>query len=103
MPYKFETEHIKLTEEQDRRIKLTKEDKERIRDEYKTGLFSLKSLAKKYNVSKKLILITVNQNSFEKSREYSKEYMKTHRDNYNHTKAMRNTRQYKAKILKEEK
>lgn len=101
MPYKFQKEHIKLSEEQDRRVKLTKDDKEFIRAEYRTGLFSLNNLAKKYNVSKKCILLIVNPDSFEKAREYSKEYSKTHRNNYNHTEAMRKTRQYKAKLYKE--
>lgn len=100
MSYWFEKEKIRLTEEQDRRIKLTKEQKEIIKREYATGLFSLNNLAKKYHVCKKTILLIVNQESLERSREYCKEYSKTHRNKYDHNRAMRRTRYYKSKILK---
>lgn len=53
MPYKFETDKIKLPRDKDRRIKLTLEQREEIRDNL-DGL-SNHALAAKYGVSKRLI------------------------------------------------
>ena len=54
---------MKLAPEQDRRRKLTDEQKEQIKDLYKTGEYSLNQLAQEYGVSKKLILLIVNPES----------------------------------------
>ena len=62
---------IKLNEKQDRRVKLLTEDKEKIRELYATGKYSLNNLAKQYNVAKKLIHITVNPEALKKSKEYT--------------------------------
>ena len=59
MPYKHEVNHIKLVGLQDRRRKLTEEQKTeiiRLRDEG----WSLMKLAKEFEVSKKSILLIVN-------------------------------------------
>lgn len=53
MPYKFETEKIKLPREKDRRVKLTATQRQEIRDNL-DGL-SNRALAAKYGVSKRLI------------------------------------------------
>lgn len=94
MPSKIDK--LKLSEKQDRRVKLTTEDKEEIKKMYSTGLYSLNMLAKKYGVSKKLILITVNPKSKQKSKEYTKNNWK----NWQRSKEERNeyskaTRRYK--------
>ena len=93
MPFKSEKIKIEFTEN-DRRIKLTTEQKEIIRKEYSTGLISQRGLAKKYNVSKKTIFNIVNpekylrqleKNKEEKhskayyKKEKQKEYIKKHR------------------------
>lgn len=39
----------------DKRVKLTDQDREKIREEYATGLISQNNLAKKYGVSKRLV------------------------------------------------
>lgn len=74
MPYK--SEKIKLTKEQDRRVKLSDNQKQEIRELYETGNYSLNGLAKQYGVSKKTILLIVNKESAEKAREYQKEHWK---------------------------
>lgn len=71
MPYK--SEKIKLTEKQDRRKKLTEEQKEEIKDLYATGNFSLNNLAGMFGVSKKTILLTVNPDSAERAKQYRKD------------------------------
>ena len=98
MPYK--SEKIKLKGLQDRRKKLTDNQREEIRELYETGLYSLNDLAKKYNVSKKTILLMVNKDSYEKAKQYSKEHWKDHqRKGEEHNKAIMNTRKYKHELM----
>lgn len=56
MPYK--SEKIKLPKELDRRVKLTDQQREEIKELYGTGCYSLNGLAKQYGVSKKTVLLT---------------------------------------------
>lgn len=79
MPYK--SEKIKLSETQDRRRKLTSEDYEIIRKKYSTGYYSLRSLAREYNVSHSLILIIVNPTSAERNRNHIKEHWRDYAPN----------------------
>ena len=74
MPYK--SEKIKLQGLQDRRKKLTDEQRKEIKELYGTGFYSLNDLAKKFNVSKKTILLIVNRNSAEKAKQYRREHWK---------------------------
>lgn len=53
MPYK--SEKIKLSREQDRRVKLTEAQREEIKEKHSTGLHSQRALAREYNVSRRLI------------------------------------------------
>ena len=97
MPYK--SEKIKLKETQDRRKKLTEEQREEIRELYSTGLYSLNGLAKQYDVSKKTILLIVNKDSAERAKEYRKEHWKEwQRKGEEHAKAIRKTRKYKQEL-----
>ena len=90
---------IKLTQEQDRRRKLSDEDKEEIRRLYATGFHSLNSLAKQFGVSKKLILLIVNPESKAKNDERIKNHWRDYYDTQEHTSAMRDTRAYKKDLL----
>lgn len=71
MPYISET--IRLQGLQDRRRKLTDEQKIEIQKQYATGNWSLSKLGATFGVSKKTVLLLVNPNSAEKAKEYSKE------------------------------
>ena len=71
MPYK--SEKIKLSETQDRRRKLTTEQKSEIAQLYETGSYSLMQLARQYDVSKKTVLLIVNKESADKAKQYRKE------------------------------
>jgi hypothetical protein len=79
----------------DKRVKLTDEDRENIVTDYASGLFSQRDLAKKYDVSRRLIQFTLDpekaavakkqQHERQKdgryySKEKQREYMKKHRD-----------------------
>lgn len=99
MPYK--SEKMKLQGLQDRRKRLTDEQRKEIKDLYGTGCYSLNDLAKKFNVSKKSILLIVNEESAEKAKQYRKENWKQwQRTGEEHNKAIRNTRHYKNELYK---
>jgi len=93
MPYQFENIPIN-NQKLDKRVKLTDVDKENIKKEYETGTVSINALARKYNVSKRLIQFTLFPERKEKAKqqfaerqkdgryydkEKHKEYMKSHR------------------------
>lgn len=71
MPYK--SEKIKLTKEQDRRVKLTDEQREEIREKYASGLYSQRALAKEYNVSRRLITFVLDDEKRKRNAELLKE------------------------------
>ena len=97
MPYK--SEKIKLKDTQDRRKKLTDEQRKEIKELYGTGSYSLNGLAKQYGVSKKTILLIVNENSAEVAKQYRKEHWKEwQRKGEEHNRAIRNTRKYKQNL-----
>ena len=94
MPYK--SEKIKLKETQDRRKRLTTEQRKEIEELYATGDYSLNGLAKMYEVSKKTILLIVNKDSAERAKQYRKDHWKEwQRKGEEHNKAIMNTRKYK--------
>ena len=71
MPYK--SEKIKLPKEHDRRIKLTDEQREEIRNKYQSGLYSQRKLAEEYSVSRRLITFILDETKLEKAKEQLKE------------------------------
>jgi IS30 family transposase len=92
MPYKFATDKKKIPRELDKRVKLTDSEREEIKFLY--GKVSQRQLAKKYNVSRRLIIFIGCPEKLERARELYKErrkdkryyntelhkkYMKTHR------------------------
>lgn len=94
MPYK--SEKIPLNEKQDRRRKLTSEQKDEIRELYKTDFHSLNSLAKQFGVSKKLILLIVNLASAEKNKQRIKEHWRDYQaDKDERARIQREHRRYK--------
>lgn len=100
MPYK--SEKIKLSREQDRRVKLTDEQRAEIGKLYGTGCYSLNGLAKQYNVSKKTVLLIVNEESAEKAKQYRKEHWKEWQSTKEkHREAIKKTRKYKHELYKD--
>lgn len=99
MPYK--SDKIKLKGLQDRRKKLTEEQREEIKKLYGTGCFSLNGLAKRFEVSKKTILLIVNKNSAERAKQYRKEnWREWQRKGEEHNEAIKKTRHYKHELYK---
>lgn len=100
MPYK--SEKIKLNETQDRRKKLTENQREEIKELYSTGCYSLNDLAKQYDVSKKTILLIVNKESAERAKEYRKEHWREwQRKGEEWNEIVRKHRAYKQELYKE--
>lgn len=100
MPYK--SEKIKLKGLQDRRKKLTDEQREEIKRLYGTGCYSLNGLAKQFEVSKKTILLIVNENSAEKAKQYRKEnWREWQRTGEEWNETVREHRKYKQTLYKE--
>lgn len=71
MPYK--SEKIKLPKELDRRVKLTDEQRKEIRDKYLTGTYSQRTLAKEYNVSRRLITFILDEEKRKRNADLFKE------------------------------
>ena len=98
MPYVCEK--IKLSEKQDRRVKLTQNQKEEIRKLYSTGEYSHRKLAEKYSVSRRLIQIIVNPESERRMKEYSKANWHKYKDKDKHRETIKKTRKYKYELYK---
>ena len=98
MPYK--SEKIKLQGLQDRRKRLTDEQRNEIKELYGTGCYSLNNLAKKFCVSKKTVLLIVNEDSAERARQYRKEHWKEWQSTKEeHREAIKKTRKYKHSLM----
>lgn len=100
MPYK--SEKIKLSGMQDRRKRLTDEQRKEIDILYGTGVYSLNDLAKKFGVSKKTILLIVNKDSAEKAKQYRKDHWRDwQRTGEEWNETVRNYRKYKQELYKD--
>ena len=99
MPQIHETNYIKLVGLQDRRRKLTDEQKAeiiRLRDEG----WSLMKLAKEFEVSKKLILLIVNPESKAKNDKYIKDHWREFQQTKEeHNEAVKKTRRHRQKLF----
>ena len=95
MPYKFETQKLKIPRELNRTIKLTEKDKEEIKELYKTGKWSHRTLADKYNVSKSLIGLVLTPGRYESVRKRRKEHASEYYHKEKQKEYTRKERQYK--------
>jgi DNA invertase Pin-like site-specific DNA recombinase len=97
MPYK--SEKIKLSPTQDRRRKLTDEQKEEIRSTYATGLVGQRPLAKQFGVSRSLIQVIVNPEIAEKKKQRIKEHWRDYRPSKEEwAETIREHRHYKQEL-----
>jgi len=100
MPYKFEKTPIN-NPKLDKRVKLTDEDKEHIREEYATGLISQRGLAEKYGVSRRLIQFTLNPEKHEAQKQQYAERRKDGRyyDKDKHKDYVKKHRSHKKELF----
>lgn len=101
MPLKVDK--MKLPKGKDRRVKLTDEQKQEVREIYATGRCGTLSLAKEYGVSKRLIQFIVDPKKAERQKAIFKENRKYGRyyNREKHRKAIASLRAYKKEIIKE--
>ena len=97
MPYKFEYQHLKMQKQDDKRIKLTDDDKEEIRKIYAEGIISQRQLAQMYNVSHRCIQFVLDPEKLKRNQEqriergkdgryYQKDAQREYIRNYRHRK-----------------
>lgn len=94
MPYKFETEKKRIPRELNRNVKLSLEDREQIKREY--GTISQRKLAKRWGVSRRLIVFIGDEEQYKKNLENRKG--KSYYNKEKNTQYMRKHRQYKQKL-----
>ena len=101
MPYKFETDNIKLPEGKDRRKKLSESDKEQIRQLSDEG-YSQRKLAKMFDVSRRTIQFVQDPEKLKQNKQRRKERggWKQYYDKKKHNESMTEYRRYKQKTLK---
>lgn len=101
MPYKFETNKLKIPEKYDRRRKLYQEDRKEILKLYDDGC-SIRSIARKFGVARRTISVIVNPEAAEKLRQYIKENHRRFRKSKAYrTEAMLKHRRYKRRLYLE--
>lgn len=99
MPYK--SEKLKLSPEQDRRRRLTDDQKSEIRKKYESGLYSQRALAREYNVSRRTIQFTVDAEKYSRARQQFKDRRKDGRYKYSKEEwaaVMKEHRHYKQEL-----
>lgn len=99
VPYKFEKTPIN-NPKLDKRVKLTDENKKNIIEEYQTGTISIRALARKYGVDRRLIDFTIFPEKKEKARQQYKERRKDGRyyDKDKHKEYIKKHRHHKKEL-----
>ena len=99
MPFKFENKHLKIRKEDDKRIKLTEDDKQEIRKLYSQGVMSQRQLAEMFNVHRRSIQFALDPEKLKRNNEqraergkdgryYQKEKQREYMREYRHRKKM---------------
>lgn len=97
MPYK--SDKIPLQPNQDRRRKLTDEQKEEVKRIYESGVCGMRSLAKQFGVSRTTIQIIVNPERAAKIKRRIKEHWRDYRPTKEEwSSIMREHRRYKQSL-----
>lgn len=97
----FNLDKINLTPKYDRRVKLTPEDKEQIRRLYAQGGFSMRQLAGKFQVSKRLIQFVIYPERLAKLHaqvKLEKRWLKYY-DREKHNNSVKSLRRYKRELI----
>ena len=99
MPYKSEKIKIEFTNK-DKRIKLTDEQREKIKKDYSTGLISQRGLARKYKVDRKTIYNILHPEKYQETLERYKEekHSKQYYNKEKHKDYIKNHRRYKQEL-----
>lgn len=94
---------LRVGKEFDKRRKLSDEDKENIKSDYETGFFSIRSLARKYEVNKRTIQFILFPERLEecKKRRAERGGSKIYYEKEKHQKSMEQHRAYKKDLVLE--
>lgn len=99
MPYKVDTDRIKLSDTQDRRRKITDKQRDEIRTLYANGC-SIRSIARQYCVYPRTISVICKPETRAALREYTKEHWREFQQpKERRTAATRETRRYRQRVL----
>lgn len=102
MPYKHEYTKTKIKKEDDKRIKLTDQERKEIKKLY--NVLSQRQLAKMFNVSRRLIQFIGNPEKYKHNLELRKNRIdllgQIYYKKYKHTKQMQKHRRYKQELYK---
>ena len=100
MPYKSEKVKIEKTK-YDKRVKLTPEKKVEIKEMYERGGISQRELAKKFGVSRRLIVFCIHPEKLEANyqRRVERGGSKFYYDRLKHNEYMKTHRQHKQKLF----
>lgn len=99
MPYRVDKDHIKLSDTQDRRRKITDEQREEIKILYDAG-HSIRSIARQYGVYPRTISVICKPEARATLHEYTKEHWREFQQpKERRTAATRETRRYRQRIL----
>ena len=92
---------LRVGKEFDKRRKLTDEDKENIKSDYETGFFSIRGLARKYEVDKRTIQFILFPERLEecKKRRAERGGSKIYYEKEKHQKSMEQHRAYKKDLV----
>lgn len=101
MPYKFESHHIPIPRNRDKRVKLS--DAARMEIHRNEGGYSQRELARRYGVSRRLITFILDPEKLRENLQRRDERGGTMRyyDKARNTEYMRNHRRYKQQVMKE--
>ena len=94
MPYKFENSKLYIPKKHDKRIKLSDADKEEIKQKYSLGTYSMRGLAREYNVSHKMIGYVLNPDKYKEDLEKNRQRRKDGRY-YDRIKQREQTKAYR--------
>ena len=104
MPYKFETTKTKIPRDLNRNVKISLEDREKIREDYKV-LKSQRKTALKWNVSRRLIQFILDPEKEQRNKElYAiRQAGGRYYNREKHNKQVSEHRKYKQKLFKKNK
>ena len=101
MPYKFATDKKKIPRDLDRRVKLTEDDKQNVRDLFRSGKYSQRAISRDTGISRRMISFILDPKKLEICQAQFKERQKDGRYKYSKddwAKKMREHRHYKQSI-----
>lgn len=103
MPFKHEYTKTLIPRELNRNVKLSLDDREKIREEYKYNPISYAIIGEKWGVSRRLISFIIEPEKEKRNKELQKEKGRIYYDRVKHNKYIKEHRNYKQTLYKKNK